>query len=263
MMSAKTQYNELGFVVVRNLLSDTEIVAIAEQVNDIFDAWMSENKADVVEHQLVNIHSLTSQQYFEKKTQDRVAFFNAISPLKLTNLLQSMFGSQLYLHNTQLFFNPLDNQRTPYWHRDMQYSSLTDDIQRAQQNKLLCLHIRIPLVQEQGVEVIPGTHKRWDTKRERDVRLSLNGHHNNESLENATLLALDVGDVLIFSAQMIHRGNYHLNESRKALDLCIGEYHPLTFEFFDHKMMPTATEIEKITNNRWYRCAKKLQLAHK
>ena len=137
----------------------------------------------------------------------------------------------------------------------MQYSPLSDDIQKAEQNNMVSLHIRIPLVKEKGVEIIPGTHKRWDTELERNVRFELNGHNNNEQLPNAKLIELDVGDILIFSSQMIHRGNYQLNDSRKALDLCVGKYHHLTFGFLDKQVLPTKEEMELIKNNQWYICA--------
>ncbi|NQZ23966.1 MAG: phytanoyl-CoA dioxygenase family protein [Colwellia sp.] len=254
-MSARKEYDDMGYVVVRNFLSDIEISSISKHVNGVFDSWMSSNKSEIFEHQLVNMHSLTKQEYFTNTPDERVGFFNSISPLTLTNLIERMFGSEIYFHNTQLFFNPLNKKRLPYWHRDMQYSPLSDDIQKAEQNNMVSLHIRIPLVKEKGVEIIPGTHKRWDTELERDVRLELNGHSNNEQLPNAKLIELDVGDILIFSSQMIHRGNYQLNDSRKALDLCVGKYHHLTFGFLDKQILPRKEEMELIKNNQWYSCA--------
>ncbi len=139
----------------------------------------------------------------------------------------------------------------------MQYSPIPDSVQETEQNNMVSLHIRIPLVKEKGIEIIPGTHKRWDTELERNVRLELNGHNNNEKLPNAKLVDLNVGDILIFSSQMIHRGNYELNKSRKALDLCVGKHHHLTFGFFDDQVLPTEEEMKSIKNNKWYSCAKK------
>jgi ectoine hydroxylase-related dioxygenase (phytanoyl-CoA dioxygenase family) len=255
-MSARKEYDDIGYVVVRDFLSDIEISSICKHVNGVFDSWMSDHKTEIFEHLLVNMHSLTKQEYFENIPEERVGFFNAITPLKLTNLIERMFGAEIYFHNTQLFFNPLNSKRLPYWHRDMQYSSFSDDIQKAELNNMISLHIRIPLVKEKGIEIIPGTHKRWDTELEREVRLELNGHHNNEQLPNARLIELDVGDILIFSSQMIHRGNYQLNDSRKALDICVGQYHHLTFGFLDKHVLPTEEELEVIKNNQWYSCVK-------
>ena len=57
---------------------------------------------------------------------------------------------------------------------------------------------------------------------------------------------------------MIHRGNYNLNPVRKALDLCLGNPHPLVSRFLDTTGLPTDLEIEHIDNNQWYALAKRI-----
>lgn len=199
-----------GYVIVKNLFSQFDIEKLAAIVDRIYGQWLNENHADFIEHKLVNMHSLTSPRYFEGHEAERLLFFQTIASNRLTQLLDSMFGDGLYFHNTQLFFNPFENKRLPYWHRDMQYSPIDDSILKDEQKNMVTLHVRIPLVHEKGVELIPGTHKRWDTDLEKNVRLELNGHKNSEDLPGAVLIELAPGDVLIFSAQMIHRGNYRL-----------------------------------------------------
>ena len=255
-MTYRTEYNELGYIVIPNFLSETEITPIANHVDSIFNSWMNKHKLDVFEQQLVNMHSLTDQEYFEHSKEERINFFNSITPLKLVQLIESIFGEGIYFHNTQLFFNPSNSKARPYWHRDMQYSPIPDELQKTEQRNMVSLHIRIPLVKEKGVEVIPTSHNRWDTELERNVRLELNGHKNYEELPNGKLIELGVGDILIFSAQMIHRGNYKLNNSRKALDICVGKHHQLSSGFIDENVLPTNQEINLIQNNQWYTCAK-------
>jgi hypothetical protein len=169
-----------------------------------------------------------------------------------------MFGSDIHFHNTQLFFNPSNVECIPYWHRDMQYSPIEDSVQCEEQKEMLSLHIRIPFIEEKGVEIVTGTHRRWDTELERDVRFELNGHRNSESLPGSELIDLARGDILIFSAQMIHRGNYELNPARKAFDLCVGKYHPLASGFLDPRVLPKDEEIDNIANNHWYRLAREI-----
>jgi ectoine hydroxylase-related dioxygenase (phytanoyl-CoA dioxygenase family) len=107
-------------------------------------------------------------------------------------------------------------------------------------------------VKEAGLELIPGTHKRWDTELEKNVRFERNGHRNSEDLPGAVLVELDPGDIVIFDAQMIHRGNYRLNKMRIALDLCVGMPHPFTAKYLDENVLPSEREMEAIRNNRWY-----------
>lgn len=257
-MKPKDQFDEFGYAIFRGFFSDVEISSIDNHVDRIYRKWVSDNEAEIFCNKLVNMHSLTNFEYFDGLEEERTKFFEAIASIKLTELIENMFGPGIYFHNTQLFFNPSNEKRLPYWHRDMQYSPIEDAIQSDELHKLLSLHVRIPLVREKGVEVVTGSHKRWDTELERNVRLELNGHLNSEPLPNAVLIDLDPGDILIFSAQMIHRGNYELNSIRKAFDLCIGKYHPLSSTFLDEQVLPIEEEMASITNNQWYKLAREI-----
>ena len=257
-MKETETFDDQGYVIVKKIFSQPDIEKLAKIVDRVYDQWLSENRVDFIEHRLVNMHALTSPRYFVDHEAERLLFFQTIASNGLTQLMNSMFGDDIYFHNTQLFFNPFENKRLPYWHRDMQYSLIDDAILKNEQRNMVSLHVRIPLIPEQGVELIPGTHKRWDTELERDVRLELNGHKNSEDLPDSVLTELAPGDVLIFSAQMIHRGNYCLNESRKALDLCIGKQHPLTSTYIDKNILPNVGELDKIENNQWYKIAREL-----
>ncbi|WP_019507066.1 phytanoyl-CoA dioxygenase family protein [Pleurocapsa sp. PCC 7319] len=255
-MEISKQYAERGYAVIKKLLNQDEIEKITIIVDLIYDRWLNENGDALIEHQLINMHSLTHPRYFKNNKSERIKFFELIAPEQLTDLIEKMFGKGINFHNTQLFFNPYTNTKTPYWHRDLQYSLIEDSIQAQEQNNILSLHIRIPLIAEKGIELVPGTHKRWDSELERNVRLELNGHINSEKLPGGILIELEPRDILIFNAQMIHRGNYGLNKVRKALDLCIGKQHHLLSGFLDRDILPNDDEIRCISNNQWYVLAK-------
>lgn len=251
-------FDEQGYVLVKNLLPSAVIENLSEVVDRIYAQWMRENHADYVGHRLVNMHSLTSMRYFEGDKVGRARFFDSLASSTLTELINGMFGNGIYFHNTQLFFNPCDSKSLPYWHRDMQYGPVDDAVQASEQHNLLSLHVRIPLIREKGVELIPGTHKRWDTELERCVRFELNGQKNSEDLPNAVLVESEPGDVLVFDAQMIHRGNYRLNDSRKSLDLCIARSHPFATRYLDKSVLPDEQEMDNITHNAWYALAREI-----
>lgn len=134
----------------------------------------------------------------------------------------------------------------------MQYSPVSDEAQKAEQHNQLSLHIRIPLVSETGIELVRGSHKRWDTERERQVRFELDGFKNSDELEGGQAISLTAGNILLFNAQMLHRGNYALNKQRMALDLCVGSRHEFTESFLDASVLPTEEEMVEIGNNDWY-----------
>jgi ectoine hydroxylase-related dioxygenase (phytanoyl-CoA dioxygenase family) len=259
-MEPADTYRQQGYLVVKSLFSTPEIAALTNIVDRIHQQWLDENHASYVEQGLVNMHSLTNPRYFTHHASDRLRFFRLLASDRLTALTTDLFGPRIYFHNTQLFFNPHQNRRLPYWHRDLQYSPLGDAELQAEQPNMLSLHIRIPLLSETGIELIPGTHQRWDTKLERDVRLELNGHRNSEQLPDALLIGLEAGDILIFDAQMLHRGNYSLNSARKALDLCVGRPHRYTLQYLDADNLPTSAELEAIENPQWYKLARAMLL---
>lgn len=257
-MKEKQFFENDGFVKIRKFFTPAEIEALSRVVDRIYQQWLERNHSDYVEQGLINMHSLTDPRYFHDRQEERLRFFELLTPPKLTTLIDQMFGDGMYFHNTQLFFNPVDQEKEPYWHRDMQFSPVDDQSQANAQSEMVCLHIRIPFVKESGVELIPGTHCRWDSTLERDVRFEKNGRSNKENLPGAVLIELHPGDLLIFSGQMIHRGHYRANPTRKALDLCVGKYHPFTSEFLDESNIPSESEIKQIQNNEWYRQARVL-----
>ncbi len=257
-MEISQEFAHQGYIIIKKLFTKIEIERITNIVNSIYQQWLDENSSALIEHQLVNMHSLTHFKYFPNQSQKRIEFFELISPKKLTDLLANIFAPGIYFHNTQLFFNPYQNNRLPYWHRDLQYNSIEEVVQIRELPKILLLHIRIPLVAEKGIELIPGTHQRWDSEVERNVRLELNGHTHSEDLPGSVLIELKPGDILLFSGQMIHRGNYKLNSVRQALDICVGKEHPLTSSFLDRDILPNAQEIGCIRNNYWYKLAREI-----
>ncbi|NEQ52565.1 MAG: phytanoyl-CoA dioxygenase family protein [Leptolyngbya sp. SIO3F4] len=255
-MNACKQFETQGYSILPKFFEQEEIEQITTIVDRIYSQWREKNHHALIEQQLINMHSLTHPKYFQGCEHERVSFFNLIASEKLTYVITQLFKTDIYFHNTQLFFNPHNREKPPYWHRDLQYSPIDDAIQAAEQHNMLSLHVRIPLVKEKGVELIPDSYIRWDSELERNVRFELNGHTNNESLPGSVLIELEPRDVLIFSAQMLHRGNYVLNPTRKALDLCIGKPHPLVRGFLDPAGLPTDAELQQIDNNQWYTLAK-------
>ncbi|WP_394174606.1 phytanoyl-CoA dioxygenase family protein [Thalassotalea litorea] len=254
------QYQADGYFVIPQCLHGDGLQTLMNEVKRIHDLWMRQNQSDYQQYGMVNMHSLTASTYFsdgQYPERDRGRFFNMLIPEKLLAIMEGMFGNELYFHNTQLFFNPYQHSRKPYWHRDFQYSGDTEVAQQDDLDSMLSLHIRIPLIAETGIELIPGTHKRWDTAHEREVRLQSNGHESHQALPDSRLIALEAGDALIFSANMIHRGHYCQPE-RLALDICVGNPHPKTIKYIDNKNLPQDSEMQYIEHSQWFAKAKKI-----
>ncbi|MEJ6705462.1 MAG: hypothetical protein QNL15_14840 [Pseudomonadales bacterium] len=81
---------------------------------------------------------------------------------------------------------------------------------------MLSLHCRIPLIAETGLVLVPGSQCRWHTQQEFMTRSKV---VFEAPLPDEHYIGLDVGDLLVFNAQMIHSGHYNNTTERKALDL--------------------------------------------
>ena len=252
-------YQQHGYLVLPQLLNPLQISQLYQSIKPIYMQWLEQNQPNPGFDQRVNMHSLTLPKYFAGQPQQRLAFFQQLSCKVLVDTLKAVFGEKLYFHNTQLFFNPADLQKQNYWHRDLQYSPISEVQQQQAHAELTSLHVRIPLRDETGIELIPHSHQQWDSGLESKVRFAKDGYQQHDDLPHSQLISLKQGDVLVFNAQMIHRGRYDFNAERLALDLCIGTPHPLIQGFRDSALQPTVDEIAQIENREWFVEAKNLE----
>lgn len=168
--------------------------------------------------------------------------FKLVCDRQLLGMVKQVIQSPLFM-GTQLFFDPYKAEQTNYWHRDPQYHMTVEEQQAALKGPEV-LHVSIPLTTDPGVEVIPGSHKNWDTEEELQVRLEQNGHKHSDNLSKGVQVPLKVGDILLFSANMIHRGLYGSN--RLALDILYCERNPQLIQFIQPKHQPTAQMLSEL-----------------
>lgn len=172
----RTSYDEDGIVLQRGLVPSATLQRIVEIGERVHAQWIQEQGEEARRQDLVNSHSLTASRYFATPFgAQRALFFDALAESALYNLVSELFGDRLYFHGTQMFFNPLGGRRRPYWHRDIRYLRFDEAQQRSLLGELCNLHIRFPLRPERNFMLVPGTHVRWDTALERDVRLERSG----------------------------------------------------------------------------------------
>lgn len=235
-------YAKNGFVTLSNFFEPTVLRSITQVVEVFHQAWLKDNQA-FYQAKAINSSGLTSDQYLTD--EQRLVLFELICSSQLLDIVKLVLPSPMFM-GTQLFFDPYNPNQANYWHRDPQYH-LTEEQQKLALTGPEVIHIRIPLTADPGVEVIPGSHKKWDTDEELQVRLEKNGHKHSESLSNGVQIPLQIGDVLLFSANMIHRGLYGKN--RFALDILYCERDPQLTEFIQVKHQPSAEMMADLNNS--------------
>ncbi|TPD68425.1 phytanoyl-CoA dioxygenase family protein [Flavobacterium microcysteis] len=240
-------YQEQGYVYLENFFSETEIEAIEKILRKFHEKWLEDNVA-YYEKGLLNSHSLTSGNYLNQ--EEKTALFQFISQDKLQAILKTVFPKTPIFLNTQLFFDPKNSEQKNYWHRDIQYTGMSVEEQKTAIQNQNVVHFRIPMKKESGIELVPKTHREWDLLEEFEVRNSLNGAVPSDNLKRGKVIGLNRGDVLVFSANMIHRGIY--GQDRFSLDVLFCDDIPQMRNFIDRNNYPSKEILENLNNTELF-----------
>lgn len=238
MLALSSQFQRTGYVHVPGFADRSTLLALQAIANHFHHHWLQQNQPLFVAG-AINSSGLTDGRYLN--TQQRHTLFEFIGSNHLVKLVRAVLKKSSTFLNTQLFFDPATAQQANYWHRDPQYHLNEQQQQAALIHGPEVIHCRLALKPEYGVELIPGSHHQWDTEEERQIRLQLNGYQNHHALSNGVALPLAAGDLLVFSANMIHRGLYGLD--RLALDIMFCEKTPVTLSFIDPQCLPNAENL--------------------
>ncbi|KMT67066.1 phytanoyl-CoA dioxygenase family protein [Catenovulum maritimum] len=234
------QYSAYGYVVLKQFFNSNERLPIYTELMDFQQNWLKDN-FEVYLAGAVNSAYLTSTQHLNEASRETL--FNLIASNKIMQLVQSLIPKSPCFLNTQLFFDPLNPDQKNYWHRDPQYHiSLVE--QQAALTGPNVIHFRLALKNERGIELVPKSHIKWDSTEELEVRLSQNGKQHHQPLSTGKVIALDAGDLLIFSANMIHRGLYGLD--RLALDILFCDPAPEVLKFIQLDCLPNTEQLAQL-----------------
>lgn len=241
-----SHYDDQGYFVMRDYFNASEISSLRKTILKFHECWKKDNEP-FYQEEAFNSSLITGSQYLA--SNDRVTLFNFISSKKMMNLVETVIPVNPVFMNTQLFFNPVNLQQKDFWHRDCQYDH---DIEAQKRiiHETQVVHLRVPLFDELGMELVPGTHKRWDNDEEFAVRQEKNGRVSSERLSTGKEIKLAAGDVLVFSADMIHRGLYGLD--RLAFDILVFDSAADYIDYIDDDCLPEHSMLDKIDDTRLF-----------
>ena len=246
-LSIATRYRAQGFVHLPGFFDAQELTALHAAVQRFHAAWMTEN-FELYRAGAVNSAYLTSPRHLAPA--DRAQLFRFVAQTRVGELLDQIFAGPAAFMNTQLFFNPADIAQRNYWHRDIQYTGMSVEEQQRALGKSNVVHLRVALRPEPGLELVPGTHLRWDTPEEFAVRMEHEGHKRSDSLSGTQLLALQTGDLLVFSANMLHRGLYGMD--RLAFDMLFCDPDPALLAYVQQDCLPDAETLATVACPQLY-----------
>lgn len=231
-------YLKHGYVLAPHFFDQRELAEIELILRQFHENWLAANRA-FYETGAINSAYITHKKQISREA--RHTLFSFIANEKLIAFANALIPGGPAFMNTQLFFDPVQADQKNYWHRDIQYVPLLLEEQQKRYGTSNVLHFRIPLACERGIELIPGTHKRWDNAQELDTRLKQHGRQPSDDLPDSKAIPLDRGDLLVFNANMIHRGLYGGN--RFALDIIFCDADPELLRFVEPDCLPDMPEL--------------------
>ena len=246
-MNTTALFSTQGYLYFPHFYADHELAEIESILLHFHNQWIKEHQ-DEYEKRLINSHSITSSSFITER--ERLALFEFITQAKLREVIGGIFPEKALFLNTQLFFDPYNPVQKNYWHRDIQYTGMSLAEQKESIKTQQVIHFRIPFRAEEGIELIAGTHREWDVQEEEDTRLCLNGKTPSDPLARGKQIKLNRGDLLVFSANMIHRGLYGNN--RLAFDLVFCDDHPHFRSFIDSNNHPSSAEKQQLNHTDFF-----------
>ena len=242
-LQLREQWESEGYVVLRGLFDKARTARLRMICDAILEQWRINNPekdqpgggldATVMRH-------LNHSGYFSEHSAWLGDLLDAVADEKVLNVARTILSDEPLFRCTSFFFNPLANGRDGDWHRDSQFSATSDDDEKATIAKLIrsgtSIQMQIPLVPSDDIEYVPGSHVRWDTPEEYQIRRA-DGSKNSRSnqMPGALRLALDPGDAALFNPYGIHRGRYHTDRLRRTLMLTYTKAAAPYYDYFSNQ----------------------------
>jgi hypothetical protein len=243
-------FNAQGFVHLPGCFVGPRLLELQRVVARFHAAWCLAH-ADLLLAGAVNSAGLTGSRFLCE--DDRRVLFEFLAQDTVRAVLGQVFANPPAFMNTQLFFNPCNPGQHNYWHRDVQYTGMSLDEQQQALTRLQVVHLRVALRPEPGLEFVPGTHRRWDTPDEFAVRMEQQGRQRWEALPEGVRVPLQEGDMLLFSANMLHRGLYGLD--RQAFDMLFCDPLPELLAYVSQDCLPPAPMLASLPGAQMFELA--------
>jgi hypothetical protein len=239
-----------GYIVVSGLIHSTRAARLGAIAESILDQWRECNPetgepgggpdATVMRH-------LNHPRYFRQDSaRGLVDLLQAVADPAVLDVCRAILDAEPLFRCTSLFMNPESNSQNGNWHRDSQFHHPDEEEERqaidAGGGLGRSVQLQVALVPSDDVEVVPGSHRRWDTDAEYAIRRADEQRNNrSNAMPGALRVALAPGDAVAFNPLALHRGRYHTDKRRRTLMLTYtSSMHPRFDYFSDQPWFDTA-----------------------
>lgn len=232
-----------GYLIIRELFTREQSQQLLRLCTSTLAQWRDNNpetgkpggdrNATVMRH-------LNHAGYFRNGPAALVDLMEAIAAPQVLEVCSSILRAAPLFRCTSLFFNPLDTSLDGNWHRDSQFHYPDAAEEKAAITAVNAVgssvQLQVALVPSDDVELVPGSHLRWDTTAEFEIRRADKGNNSrSNAMPGALRLALNPGDALAFNPYSLHRGRYHVDKLRRTLMLTYTTRAKPRFDYFSNQ----------------------------
>jgi len=221
------RWHQHGYFVVRAFASAAEIHTLRRSCDRVLERKRRASQS--IGHTTTHIDGLLDPVEFgdePQRLQQLLEFFGSARLCALLRDLAPASAGDPWLKTLQYFHEPTVRDWQGAWHRDSQFGRSDAEVEKAYMRSLTAVRFRVACLQDDRLELVPGTHARWDTDEELAIRKrqALAGlvvpvePSADVAMPGAERVVLEPGDACVFHAWMIHRGSYTRSPARRTLD---------------------------------------------
>ena len=216
MNTLRTQFEQQGYLIM-DILSEDEIADFRK----IMDGMLSETKKteDKATHksslqhlgdEISDFGNENRQYYFHLLTKPGTeAIHHAFHHPRILETVEQLIGPDLIVNNASILaYNP-GVQYSLGWHRDV-IQIPEDEIEDRLFSKERfhnSVQINLPLVQEDALEIVPGSHNRPNTPEEEQAFAGTKHYAPLDAvMPGARQVSLKAGQAVFYNNNLIHRG---------------------------------------------------------
>ena len=226
-----TRFTEDGYVIVRGAYSDQlrELRRICEGALARFVTTGTEDNQPSGRNYSARarmlIH-LNHPDYHREQPADLATLLNAVAGEEAIAIATAILAEPPLFMQCNLYVEPPRESWVGGWHRDCQYDKF--DLRPDEDTERIILseavparevHMHICLCDSAATEIVPGSHNRWDTPEEYEVRVN---DYWSDAMPGREPIRLQAGDLAFFHVNSIHRGLYSRRKRRRTIAVTWG-----------------------------------------
>jgi ectoine hydroxylase-related dioxygenase (phytanoyl-CoA dioxygenase family) len=187
----------------------------------------------------VNCFHCNHPDYWSDRNTGLVELLRTAVDPRIMALPRIALGADAMYRCMSIWFTPQVDIGQGAWHRDIQFyhkNNLAEE-----QNQFLLgrsdehhmVQVQIALTASDHVELVPGSHRQWDTPEQLAVRHGDQGARaKGPGMPGAVRVVQEPGDAVLFRNVMMHRGNYDIKKPRLTLMLSYMAKHACQDTYF-------------------------------